>query len=397
MVQIDKKIKIAIVCKYPFPEGMAATNRIIAYSKGIIKSGGSVDVILMNATDIVKESKYPRYGSFEGINYYYPIGRYRFKNKLLHGFQLVAGILLSGFFLYSRASKERYSTLLISSDNNFILLYYSILGKLSGLKTVFIFDEFPTPIRARLKEKIPFIKTLAYKVSLMGIDGYISMTQHLLDFYCKIRKRPSIVVSSIIDLDRFENVKSTKIMHRQICYMGNMQLSKDNVDNIVKAFALIADSDIGLELVLYGDPSREDKIILERLVKDLNLTERVHFRRALYNDVPNILSQAYILVSSQPNTKRAMGGFPTKLGEYLCAGVPTLLTEVGEISNYITHMKHVFLVKPDDAQAYALMMQYIIDNYQQALQIAHEGKKQALEIGSNKSAGHKIIKFVSSL
>ena len=37
---------IGILCGYPFPEGMAATNRILAYSKGLNESGIEIDIFI---------------------------------------------------------------------------------------------------------------------------------------------------------------------------------------------------------------------------------------------------------------------------------------------------------------------------------------------------------------
>ena len=38
-------MKIAIICSYPLPYGMAATTRIFSYSKGLVALGADVEVI----------------------------------------------------------------------------------------------------------------------------------------------------------------------------------------------------------------------------------------------------------------------------------------------------------------------------------------------------------------
>lgn len=35
----NKELKIGVLCHYPFPKGMAATTRIIAYGKGLQEQG----------------------------------------------------------------------------------------------------------------------------------------------------------------------------------------------------------------------------------------------------------------------------------------------------------------------------------------------------------------------
>ncbi len=391
-------MKIAIICKYPFPEGLAATNRIIAYSKGIIKAGGTVDLFLLIPMDQKNSIKYSYKGSFDGINYYYTAGIRKYKNRFLHGLQIIYGIIIGGFVLIKRCKKANYNSLIISSDSNCILFYYGRLGKFQGIKTIFIFDEYPTPIREKLKDKVPKLKIQAYKMSLKSIDGYISISKKLIDFYNGIRPKPALLMSIVMDFERFENVLiKEKRANKQICYVGNMQLSKDNIDNIIKAFAQISNIYSDLELCLYGLPSNEDRKIIESLIQELNIAEKVFIKVASYDEVPYILCNADILVSSQPNTKRASGGFPTKLGEYLASGVPTVMVDVGEISTYVNHMKHLFLVKAEDPTEFALMLDFVIKNYDLAKEIAYEGKKIIQTLGSNSLAGKRIINFIEKL
>ena len=110
--------------------------------------------------------------------------------------------------------------------------------------------------------------------------------------------------------------------------MGNMELSKDNVDNILYALSILLRDNYDVHLYLFGKPNLKDKSILERIIEQEGLANNTSFRFAQYNDVPKILSEADILVSSQPVTVRADGGFPTKLGEYLMSGTPVLSTNV---------------------------------------------------------------------
>ena len=50
--------------------------------------------------------------------------------------------------------------------------------------------------------------------------------------------------------------------------------------------------------------------------------------RVNFGDVPQILCDATILLTSQPITKRAAGGFPAKLAEYMRSHTPSIVTNV---------------------------------------------------------------------
>lgn len=106
-----------------------------------------------------------------------------------------------------------------------------------------------------------------------------------------------------------------------------------------------------------------------------------------YDQVPQILKNAKILVSSQPNTKRAEGGFPTKLGEYMITGVPILMTDVGEIAKYVKNGENGYIVPPDNPESYAKQLSFILKNYNTALQVANNAKQYIINNFSTASAG----------
>ena len=128
----------------------------------------------------------------------------------------------------------------------------------------------------------------------------------------------------------------------------------------------------------------------------MKLINRVILKgRVEYGQVPQILKNAKVLVSSQPNTKRAEGGFPTKLGEYMMTEVPTLLTNVGEIGKYVRDGENGYLVPPDNPDFYARKLLYILDNYNKAIEVAYNAKQYILNNFSMHSAGKKIVDFLN--
>ena len=50
-MQENQSFNIVIIAEYPFPVGIAPTNRILAYSRGLIQSGANVDVVIPIPTD----------------------------------------------------------------------------------------------------------------------------------------------------------------------------------------------------------------------------------------------------------------------------------------------------------------------------------------------------------
>ena len=134
------------------------------------------------------------------------------------------------------------------------------------------------------------------------------------------------------------------------------------------------------------------------MIKNFKLSDRVFLKGKVANeDVPKILGESKILVSSQPKTKRAEGGFPTKLGEYVAMGVPTIICDVGENSKYLEPGKECIYAKPEDPYDFADKIAFVIDNYELALSIAKNGQKVIIDKYSHVAAGRRLKEFIESL
>lgn len=403
-------LSCAIISVYPFPNGMAATNRILAYSKGLVNENVNVNIFIpipLHRTSEIEINDLPAQGVFEGINYDYVTGKFSSRWKIfriisiLTGFRFFNGFLKTCKALFKVNKRNRLDAIIISTDDLKILFAFSMAAKFISVPIVFIFDEFPIPIRHKLKNKIPKWKAYLYKIVLKKITRYISISEELREYYNSICKKETLILPIITDTSRFENLNLNSFYKNQkkyLCYMGNMELTKDNVDLIIKAFAMIEGKYPKLDLYLYGQPHEQTKTYLKKLVWDLNLNDRVFFKgRVSSQYVPEILTNAHVLVSSQPNSKRASGGFPTKLGEYLVSGTPSLLTNVGENSRFAKDGIHLFFCPPDDPELYAIKLSFILSNYQEAKRVAENGRQLIVENYSHNAMGRRLKKFINQI
>lgn len=374
-----RNLKIGILCHYPFPKGMAATTRIIAYCKGLQEHGVKTQVFShswIKDTDCI-----PSQGFVENVEYF-NTHQYKSTSNKIHKILIDKPkmYLQTIMHIYKSNKEQKFNYILIAFDKTNLMRVYMPILRLIGFKLAFIADEYPEPIR-KLRNKIPLGMKLFYKCFHRMFCFRVLMTRNLQKYYDnEICKKETHIMSSIVDTHRFDGLKKKECDRRYMCYMGNFDLRKDNVDNIVKAFALIADRYPDIDLHLYGTPSATDKKTIEEIIKQKSLKERVYIKgRIDYDQVPQTLMDATVLVTSQPQTKRAEGGFPTKMGEYMMTGNPTILTDVGEIHEYIQDGVNAFMVAPCNPEAYANKLIYIMDNYEEALDVAKAGKKYILE------------------
>ena len=396
---------ILIVTRFPFPVGLAATNRMIAYSKGLVESGCHVRV-LMPYEIIGDASRVNIDNDHSGINYRHTYPRKKSKHKLLRalavlsGFRLVTAHRASSLAILDIHKNCRVDALFVASDNLITMSYFSTLARRNGIRSFFITDEFPTPIRNRLKDSIPMWKESLFRLVLREFDAYVVISDSLRSYYNELCPRPTHVMHLITDTSRFYKSLSMRIgqNRKYFCYMGNMELYKDNVDLIIRAFSLICNEISEIDLFLFGNPSLNNKLFLEELISELELENRVFLKGvASYDDVPDILMNAELLLASQPNTRRASGGFPTKLGEYLASGKPSIVTRVGENDKYFNEEQCAYFVSPENIQEYAETIMLIMRNYEEALRVARNGKTYIEKHYSHTSNGRALSVFIDSI
>lgn len=393
--------KIGILCFWPFPEGMAPTARIMSYSKGLTTKDVQVEIISFRRIfkDDVKRENIKMTGFVEGIKYTYPhfFSEKGKRNKLYRGIdEIILRLKVLKTVILSHYNFN-FDFLFFSFDDLHSLNTYTKLLYHLNVPIVLVADEYPIPIRDFGMSEVPPDYIFKYKKVHKKIHFRIVMTEALKTFYNeKISLKPTHIMSSVTDISRFDGIQKQIVDRQYICYMGNMGLAKDNVDNIIRAFGLIADDFKDIDLHLYGTPNNIDRTILENLIEERNLSERIFIKgRANFDSVPRILVNAHILVASQPVTKRAEGGFPTKLGEYLMSNVPSVLTDVGEIHQYIKDGVNAYLVEPCNPQKYAEKLSYIICNYSDALNVAKKGKQYIIDNFSNNSVSKKMLAFLN--
>ena len=399
---MSKKLKIGVINIYNFPKGMAPTTRIIAYCKGLLSSGAEVDIISIKPKQRSPLSE-TLHGVCEGGEYHHfhfaPHCTIPLLRSLLWRLQNQRCEHKALKYIKKENKIKNYDCFILSFDNPSMLKrIVSFLRINTTAHILAIADEYPRPIRDFMQEYVPEGILKKYRQIYKMVDGRILMTNKLQEFYdTNVSPKPTLILSTIVDTDRFHNVTSTVLNREYLCYMGNMSLKKDNVDNIVEAFDLIKDDYPSLDLHLYGTPSSEDRQYIQSIINKLGLQYRVLIKGKVdYENVPQVLSNAKILVTSQPDTKRAEGGFPTKMGEYFMTGVPAILTDVGEIGHYVTNKKNGYMVPPCNPKAYAEGLRYILEHYDEALEVAQNAKAYIEKTYDYKCAGRSIVDFINT-
>lgn len=391
-------MKIAIISICSFPNGMASTNRVNAICRGLIEAGDIPTVIMPFPTESYEsKTTLPECGYWKGIRYVHISGRRRAKSRILRALALKTGYRYHiGVARTKKWLKENpQDIVIIYNDECRDLRDFGKAIKDIGAKAIFIFDEYPTPIREYGAQSLPDGKRHKFTQILPMFDGYVSINKVLADFYNQMVHKPTLEMSMIVDTARFTPTEGPR--REWITYMGQILPDKDNIINIIEAFDLIKDEFPDVSFHIFGKGNEKSLEGIKCKIRNLGLEKRVILEGFLPdNKVTQTMMTSKILVSSQPDNKRVEGVLSTKLAEYVASGTPTVMCKVGANNDYLSDNDCFFAI-PDNPEDYADKLRYILKNYDKALECASHGKQTVRDKYSMNTQGRRLSDFLKSL
>jgi glycosyltransferase involved in cell wall biosynthesis len=386
---------------YPnsFPIGGAATNRIIHICKALNQEGNILKLYVTRPTEKRNNIQTTRTGNYDAIEFCYVnksiIWPERLINKVICQF---IGIIKTSIIL----AKEDYDIVLSYADYSFIHHFiYFLFVKARQKKIVYAIDEYPWSVIYRTNS---IFNKLFLRFFYRLFDALLIMTFKLMDYYStKIRDGALMYhLPMTVETERFNSqVSSLKENPSYIAYcgydiknVGSTIFSKDGVDILIDAFAILSKQHQNILLYIIGE-SNEYRF---RQVEKLNLKEKVIFTGNVNrNDIPKYLCNAELLVLARPDNLQAEGAFPSKLGEYLATGNPVVVTKVGEIPLYLKDNWNAFLAEPGNVQSFAERMDYALSNPDLAKKVGIRGKELAENEFDYKRQGIKLQEFLNKI
>lgn len=152
---------------------------------------------------------------------------------------------------------------------------------------------------------------------------------------------------------------------------------KNAVDDVIRALMFLPDH---IHFVIYG--IGPDEPMLQKLTKDLKLSERVHFEGQVgHADLPLMLNACDIFI--RPSRSEGMGN---SFIEAMAAGVPVIATQEGGIADFLfdgrlnpDKQTTGWAVPKDSPQQIAEAVQYILSHTEEVEQVKKTAKDLALE------------------
>lgn len=394
---MKERLKILILTEHPFPYGLAQTNRLFAVAKGMIETGSEVKVVCTKPTEIATKvrNKEPE-GMFEDVPFVYSSNiTIRENNPVKRLYRYYYGRINSLRLIIKENKKNKVDVVFSSYRGLFISVLVFILSRVYKIKLLHERSEYP--FLGYSSSSIEKLKLLIYQRMVCKLfDGFIIITHALKVYFEELGKKRAkyFILPILVDPNRF-NKKRVNNNSDYIAYCGSMQGEKDGVPILIEAFKLIQDKFPNLKLYLIGETKFRGFDLLQKKIESLKLEQNIIFTgRIERNQLPEYLINAKALTLSRPDNKQAEGGFPTKLGEYLASGRPVVVTNVGEISKYLTDGENAYIAEPNNSTDFANKLEHVLINKERSDRIGLNGKRLAHGVFNYKVQGERLTEWL---
>ncbi len=181
------------------------------------------------------------------------------------------------------------------------------------------------------------------------MDGFTSVGQVLADKMAYLGK-PIEVLWGGVNTEVFRVIKPAPSSDVQVAYAGNYR-PYQGVTTLIEAASLLVSRKEPFHFTLVGDI---DKFPAVKALAQSGLGQQVTLTgRVPYENVPEILGNADVLVVPRSPSGAAQYNYPSKLSEYLSLRKAVVVHGVGEVIYVIKNGENGLIVPPESPKALA--------------------------------------------
>jgi glycosyltransferase involved in cell wall biosynthesis len=224
------------------------------------------------------------------------------------------------------------------------------------------------------------------------IDLNIVISSHLENLLLTYTTREKVLFIPVtMDISKFAYSKFTNDKADTLFYGGSFG-KKDGLDLLLKAFENVCEDHETLHLILTGKGENVgDFNEFMSLVQSSKFSDRIFYKGFIpSNEYQNLLNSCEIFCVIRNNSGAANAGFPSKLAEYLATGRAVIVTDVGDVSQYLTNLKDAVIVEPESLTSLVEAIKFLVLNPQQVNLIGNRGRLVAMEKFSNIIESRKL-------
>ena len=278
--------------------------------------------------------------------------------------------------------------------NFYLVLYYSILSKAFGFKTILNYVEYYSAMK---KKRFQIGKKINDKLfdryAPLITDGVLPISEFLINHINKVSpSKRYLKIPGLTDFEKYDGIETLQ-NKKYFLFCGHVGY-KEIIQFTIDSFGLLINASAFLYLVINGD---ENDILEIKKHANLNIhKDKIRiFSRLTEKELFTFYKNAIALLIPLRPTFQDIARFPHKIGEYLASGNPVISTNYGEVKYYFTNGVNMLLAESYDINLFADKMRFVIDNQEEAQKIAIEGKNMAIKLFDYRYKAKEIDDFLT--
>lgn len=396
-------MKVYIVTGEPFPNGMAATSRIKCYAKALLSQNVDCEVLIVRKTESYNNPKNTLgEGIADGVSFKYISGSpVNSKNIIVR--QIDARTYRCRTFLFLKKTLRKGDVVLdfLGPQTTFVERLISITHQ---RKALYCRDlcELPAGTGAETKEAIERRKYILEKI-FPKLDGVIAISETLFDLANQYVSKKCVVIKVpiLVDFAQYEMKDASGDMDvPYVFHAGSLSEQKDGFLGMVKAFGMaVQKAGMNIQFISTGTIDKcPSKTELLETIKSYQIEDRLQFLGYISEtELKRYLSGASLVIINKHITQQNKYCFSTKIGEYMAAGKPLVITRFGEAVNWLKDGETAYVVEPGETEQLAETIIRAFENEDERRSIGENGKilcKKAFDYGVY---GATLVSFVSEM
>ena len=370
---------VYILTKEPFPVGMAATNRIKCLAKAFLSYSIDCEIVLFGRTH--NKEDYPPSGIEDGIPYFFIGNSVKRATGNINGrLQSLLLYIKLLFFLAININKNDVIYDYSGSISNIQKAFIIFITHLKKALYVYELCELPAGTGDETKKAMKKRKEI-FKFLFPIFDGVVAISDELV-FLAKQYCRHNAVIVKVPILVDFEKYYLPDLSNQTdwpyIFHSGTLYEQKDGILGMIEAFGIAYQKNsIPFRFILTGElqksPHAEQ---IRMLITKYHLENNLFFVGYLTDEgLKDFLSKSSLVIINKPSTLQNKYCFSTKLGEYMAAGKPIVITRVGEAMNWLTDKKDCIIIEPDNIEQLADAIVYVYKHQGKMSMVGKEARE----------------------
>lgn len=172
--------------------------------------------------------------------------------------------------------------------------------------------------------------------------------------------------------------------------IGRLEPRKGH-DCLIRAMSVLKKAVPNVCLVIVGHDLSGYRGELQLLINDLDLKEQVRLV-GFQSDIAGVLAALDVFAFSTHSE-----GFGQVVIEAMAAGKPVVVSNLAPLTEIVTHGETGLLVKPDDPQAFADAIVWLLNHPEEAQQIAKRGQETVYSYFSARRMAEQIVTLYNEL